>query len=161
MFKKRVTIFGRSIPVAVILLALLVVGAAAWGIYVSTLGIRGSTAAVPNFEWTAADGCTTPAGVGSGVASLSGGEPIITVSDVEPGSQIRCVFYGTVDGPDIEMLPLPPEQNGVYVTSLAVGNLLASGTTDVTLAFIAHFTDNLQPGTINSDFDVQFDLYTP
>jgi len=153
LFARKVRIFGRSIPLAALLLAVVVVAVGAAWIAALTQHVGGSAGTAPLIEWFTADcaitgapgsvsGCT-----GAGTTAISG-----DVAGVEPGSVLtvggRLRNPGTIavcNGPVTAAAPY------VVVTSSHAPGTFEVGpgaTTGGSLILTYAFNDSLLPDQV-------------
>ncbi len=162
--RKRVTILGRSIPVAGVALAIAVVGVAAAFAFRATVSISVTAMPAPAGTWTAWS--CAPAGTGPGQvdSETPSGEAdlALVVSGIDDESRIRCQTNYTNTNGVTQWLELDSSAlDGSGVAAIGVGSFVdgmtlstGSGATlkiDFTFAEIA-------PGAVLADLEVYVDI---
>lgn len=134
IWKRRVVLFSRSVPISILLLILVAVTALAGAFaHLRNLKVSTSSAAAATGAWTAAS-CTVitpPATIGFCGEDDGFGQLGITVSDLTDDSQIQMDVTFTADAgntADVTMQPVgTPDQSYIQVTSAQEGSVVAPG----------------------------------
>lgn len=132
-WRKRVVIFGRSIPIAVLALAIFTVSALAWGAYlllgstVSTTVDVKSAPAVPSINY-GNFACTVQAGSGvAGAPSWNAGSQTLSCAftDVDETSQLQAALEANnFGGTDVCLLNLSvPSDPALTISSSPAGDV--------------------------------------